>query len=114
MGEKMPMFNEIVKNIAGIKEYYRFDLIVPKKLFGRGRDFPIYAPEWELDCTWESEKTTFPVHDVDGIMMVESLNGKVRIAVLVHKDMIDLFIKDFENVIKDYDYDFEISAPLKG
>ena len=47
-------------------------------------------------------------------MMVESLNGKVRIAVLVHKDMIDLFIKDFENVIKDYDYDFEISAPLKG
>jgi hypothetical protein len=111
MAELTQKLNKMLDSIKR-RDYYRFDLIVPKKMFAKGKDFPIYNPDWEFDCTWESENTAFPVQDVTGIMLVANMNGKIRVGLIIEPYKINRFMVNFRRALEENECDFEVLPPL--
>jgi len=101
-----------VKNSTG--EYYRFDVIIPRVVLGKGRKFEMFVKEgMENKTGWFTETCDFPMDCVEGIILIKDINGRVRLGLYILKPNIERFISEAWKVLQEHADGVEILLPLE-
>lgn len=109
------LFNMI--NLIGYKkDCYRFDMLIPRAMLGKGKKFPLYNSDCEPDesSAWVREDCKFPIKYVVGAHLVNGDNGMVRIGVLLDTKQLVSFIKVFLENIKEFNDSYSILEFIPG
>ena len=95
---------------VGFKEsHYRFDLILPRALLGKGKKFEIYDREViNGDSNWFRSDCHVPLDDVRGAMIEEMNSKHVVVAFLVPLEKLRDFVDTLWAELEPHDYDVEV------
>lgn len=87
-------------------DYYRFDLILPRKLLGNGRKFNIFNRDaTDYDSGWLRVDCKIPLEHVEGAMIAETNGDHVIVAFIVPVEELRSFVDDLWEELKDFEYD---------
>jgi len=101
-----------VKNITG--EYYRFDVIVPRTILGKGRKFKMFINDlFESKTGWFTKTCDIPMDCVEGIILIEDINSRVRLGLYILKPDIERFINEMWMILQEHADAVEILSPLE-
>lgn len=100
-----------VKNTTG--EYYRFDIIASRTILGSGRKFEMFVREgMENKTGWFAETCDIPMDCIEGIILIEDIDGRVRLGLYILKPDIKRFINEMWMVLQEHADTVEIVLPL--
>lgn len=99
-----------IKSFGYQREYYRFDIIVPKKMFKRMpiKEEDIFCQDWSVGEVWDNPDNKFPIRYVSGINIVNINKETVRLGVLLDIDKLTRFVIEFDHIMRELEYDYEV------
>ena len=98
---------ELIQQIAEygfVESHYRINLVLPKKMLGKGKKFRIYNKEYGAVAPWTNKDCKIPIGFVDGAEIGAITSDCVEVAYIISLEYLVPFAEKLWKALEEFDY----------